>query len=84
MLTFKKAEKSQINNTMIHFQVLGKPSQTELRSHGAQKIIKMRVKMSEVENKRKLHTIHQRVDSLKKEKMPPSQINQKEESKDAS
>lgn len=56
MLTFKKAGKSQINNTMIHFQVLGKPSQTELRSHGAQEIMKMRVEMSEMENKRVLHT----------------------------
>lgn len=40
---------------MIHSPVLGKPSQTELRSHGAQEIIKMRVEMSEMENKRELH-----------------------------
>lgn len=38
----------------------------------------MRVEMNEMENKRKLHTIHQRVDSLKKEKNvpPPPQPNE--------
>jgi hypothetical protein len=56
----KNTERSQINDLVLHFKLLDKQEQTNLKTSRKREIIKIRAKINVVEtNKQKNHTKYQ-------------------------
>jgi hypothetical protein len=56
----KRTERSQINDFMLHLKLLEKQEQAKPKSNKKREIIKIRVKINEIESKkRKKHTMNQ-------------------------
>lgn len=52
MPRLKKRKRSQINNLIFHFRTLGKELQTKPRQSTREEIIKVRVEMNEIKNRK--------------------------------
>jgi hypothetical protein len=68
----KRAERSQINDVMLHLKLLEKQEQAKLKTSRIREIIKIRAKIYEIETTTKKNiqkSARQEVGSLKKKKI---------------
>jgi hypothetical protein len=56
---FKRTERSQINNQMLHFKILVKKEHAKPKTSRRREIIKIRAKINEIETKKKIYTKNQ-------------------------
>jgi hypothetical protein len=63
---FKKTERSQINDLMIHLKILQKQEQANPKTNRRREIIKITAGINEIETKRTKELMKQKVGSLKK------------------
>jgi hypothetical protein len=57
----KRTERSQINDLMMHIKLLEKQEQAKSKSSGRREIIKIMAKINEIETKKTIQRINQKL-----------------------